>query len=314
MQSVVSEMIYPVRIDSAFVKQQNQKLISETFIDTTINPLSLLYHPSQLKIPVQETEAMSANGNILRGWFYDTPQDPAENAILIVHDYNESKISYMQTCRNLSNMGFYVFCFDLPAHGSSEGEVFSAGHSLSNTLSNIIDTIFCQPQVSHVSILAAGISCYAAANNMLDDGRADVLVLENPVDRFSDYLFFEAEGRLGVFCKPVFPLIKRMYRNKTGDETDSLNLSVLINQLTKPALISITKENPDEKTAADALRVFENCKSPVKKMWTEKSKGFLTNINDVEKNYYRAIAAFINSNTPKQKVSKRRPKKLAAIK
>lgn len=306
----ISEIIYPARIDSSFIQSQNQKLIAEANANA-INPVTMVYHPSQVGIHVQGIEVKTKNNLILHGWFYDKPVEPTGNAVLVIHNISESKILWMETCWALSELGFYVFCFDLPAHGTSEGEIVEPGNSLLQSLEAMTDSVFCFYEINHFSIIASGANCFAATKFVLEDRRPEVLVLQNPVGNFSDYLLSVAQKKWGMFANPVFPLAKQRYRQKTGVDADSLNLSLLIRQVTKPLLVSITKENPDEKTAGDALQVFENCASPVKKMWTEKSKGFLTNMYDEEKNYYRALAAFINSNTPKKSSAKRNKKKIA---
>jgi hypothetical protein len=308
----VAPILYPLLIDSNYVKLQNENLISQTTNDTIVNPVHLLYHPSQLNISVEEIKCIDWDKKILNGWYYNKPVNPNGTAILILHDINESKISWMESCRIFNELGFYVFCFDLHSHGNNTPEVYAIDNKTVNAVQCIIDTIYCRAEINNLAIIGSGFNAVLAAT-VIKNNSAKVLILQDPVSSMSHFLSEQTEIKWGRLQHTIFPVAQLIYDFKTGMSADSLNLAELITNIAKPTLITVTQKSVQHKDVADALLVFEKSNAPIKKIWTDKAKGFITNMYDEEKNYSRAVAAFINSNIPSETKSKKQRKKIVDL-
>jgi hypothetical protein len=160
----------------------------------------------------------------------------------------------------------------------------------------VLDSLYCLFETTQVAIFTTGISGFLAVNCMINDKRADVLVMQNPPNSFNRLLKKRVEDKWGWLSQWVYGLSKMKYKKSAGIEPDSLNLSVWAQRLKKPVMVVLTDSATDEQ-AKDAIRVFENMSSEKKKIWTNKSRSFITNDMDAENNLYRAVAAYINAFT-----------------
>lgn len=310
--ATVAPVLYPIRIDSAYVSLKNQELITQTYNDTVIDPIQLLYHPSQMNVSVADAICKTSDGNVLNGWYYNKPKNPSGTAILMIHNLGDSKISLMESCRLFNDYGFYVFCFDMPAHGNSTGDIFSMENRTIQSLKTVVDTIFCNQEIENLAVIGTGFNSYLAARIALEI-KPQALILNDPVNSVDEYLQKITENRWGGLSVLVNPFIIRLYEFKTGVRTDSLILSSLIKKSMVPLMIAVTSNSVLQNEVGDAVKVFRESSSPVKKIWTDKAKGFITNTNDEEKNYYRAVSAFINSNIPKKEITKRKRKSIVEL-
>lgn len=310
--ATVAPVLYPIRVDSTYVSLKNQELITQTYNDTVIDPVQLLYHPSQMNVSVVDVHCKVSDVNTLNGWYYNKPKNPSGTAILMIHNLGDSKISLMESCRLFNDYGFYVFCFDMPAHGNSTGEIFSLGNETILSLKTVVDTIFCHQEIENIAIIGTGFNCYLAAR-IASKIKPQALILNDPVNAEGEYLQNITENRWGALSVLINPFTIRMYEYKTGVRTDSLILSSLVRKSMVPLMIAVTSNSVLQNEVGDAVKLFRESSSPIKKIWTDKAKGFITNTNDEEKNYYRAVSAFINSNIPKKEITKRKRKSIVEL-
>lgn len=306
----VSSLLSPSRYDSASIANEHQNFQKNLSDDSIVIQPQLLFNPSQVDLTYSSFD-VKIKEDTLSGWYLKQPGTASTSTILILHDINESKITYLQYARTFFDLGFHICLVDLPAQGESDGEKFILNDT--SLISTMLDSLFCFYETRHVSVLAVGVSSLLIVKSLEREKRVRVIVLQNPVNKLSDLLYNELRKKWSVFSDLIYPLAKMKYLRETGISIDSLNLSELIKRTNKPILISIT-DSATEMQAQNALTVYDSCASPLKKIWTSKSRSYVTNMFDVENNYFRAVAAFINSNIPKEKNTKRNKKKIAVLK
>ncbi len=308
-QISVSNFISPLRYDSAFVanniKEQQQKFKEENVAVYK----DVYFNPSQLDLPYIDFVIAINLTDTLKGWYIKQDKTDDAATILILHDIAESKILYLNHAHTLFNLGFNICLIDLPAHGVSGGENYFTGNTI--IVSAVLDSLFCFYETNTVSALAMGFSAFPVALNLINDNRLQSVILQNPVNKTEDVLHKKVEEQWNGISSLIYPLAKQRFKHKTGFEVDSLNLSELVKRTNKPILIAIT-DSATEIQANDALAVYDSCKSPTKKIWTSKSRGFITSMFDAENNYFRAVAAFINSSIPKTNNTKRNKRKIVS--
>jgi len=310
--ATITPIIHPIRIDSTYVSLKNQELVTQTYNDTTIDPVQLLYHPSQMNVSVVDVHCKTSDGNILNGWYYNKPKNPSGAAILFIPNFGDSKISLMESCRLFNDYGFYVFCFDMPAHGNSTGDIFSLEKKTIQCLKTVVDTIFLYREIENLAVIGTGFNCYLAVR-IASEIKPKALILNDPVNAVEEYLQNIAESRWGALSVLVNPFTIPLYEYKTEVRIDSLTLSSLVKKSMVPLMIAVTANSGLQNQVGDAVKVFQESAAPVKKLWTDKAKGFITNTNDEEKNYYRAVSAFINSNIPKKEITNRKRKSIVEL-
>ncbi len=290
----VSELVYPERLTSAsLIDKEKEKIRAGK---DTLFEKDILTNPQQLKLAYSNFNVQVAGNILLKGWYIKQEDAVTAKTILILHDINESKISQLPTADALFQLGFNICMMDLQAHGESGGDKFLINDATSSYLSVVLDSLYCLFETNRVAVLAPGVSALLAVNWMVNDKRADILVLQNPINKFNNLLKQRVKQKWGSFASIVYPLAKMNYKKSAGIQPDSLNLSEWVQHIKKPMMVVIT-DSATEMEAKDALAVYEKAASPKKKIWTSKSRSFITNDGDIENNLYRAISAFINSNT-----------------
>ncbi|MGI8892634.1 MAG: hypothetical protein ACR2GN_04155, partial [Bacteroidia bacterium] len=123
----VSELLYPVRIDSAYVKKNTREYMMQwSNYDTTTLPQPL-FIPDQLSLVYSPFDIYTKDSILLKGWYFDNPPNPINVTLVVVHDINESKINYINYAREFWERGIRVLLMDMRAHGNSGGEKFYLG-------------------------------------------------------------------------------------------------------------------------------------------------------------------------------------------
>src|SRR6185436_12069370 len=111
---VTPDLLQPDRIDSSFVEFQRQQLFNthpESFeaIDSTI-----FFSPADLNLEYSNITVWTADSLKLNGW-YISAGDTNANTILVLHDWNESKILKLNFAKQMHDRGLNVMLIDLRA-------------------------------------------------------------------------------------------------------------------------------------------------------------------------------------------------------
>jgi esterase/lipase len=298
----ISELVYPLRLTANTLAEEElsekqQKLLIRKDIAVL---------PSQLNLPYRNFDVRVRKNFVINGWYINHPDQAKAPVVLLLHDWNESKISMLDAAEAFSQLGFPVCLIDLPAHGESDGKKFLMDSSLNAILTVVADSLYCLYETNQIAVMAKGVMGIAAARWLLTDQRMACLLLQDPINTMSDLLLRLVKAKWNGMYPLIYPLAELKYKGSTGIHPDSLNLSNCMKRLKTPLLVTINAQAQEEDVRA-AVQIYDSSSAPLKKIWTNNSRSFIR--SDDEKNIYRAMAAFINSaippNSPKVKSRKR---------
>jgi alpha-beta hydrolase superfamily lysophospholipase len=119
-------------------------------------------HPPRLPVPspppiggLQSIEFREPAGLVLRGWWVP-PRNRA--AIILCHGHGANRAQLTFELTLLARHGYGVLAFDLPGHGTSDGQIVTWGDRERAALEAALDFVGRQPEVDSQRIAALGFS------------------------------------------------------------------------------------------------------------------------------------------------------------
>lgn len=297
----ITELIYPVKIDSVYLRAQQLKYERDLSMGRAKSGKIFLYNPTQLGLLNKEINVKTKDSVELKGWYVTDSTIKSTVVLILLPDINESKLNYINVASEFVYRELPVCLMDMRAQGESEGACYTMGKISVNDVSAIIDTVIAKFNTPTIVLMGSGTAATIALQASLTDARIKILLLQNPFENLNDYLHEFAEKKYGVFQTLFFKRMKQDLEQKSGIQTDSLNLSELIKKTELPTLFisSITASNLDFNSAKE-LFLHSNAK---KKKWiVYKQSGDELISTAASKEHYDAITAFINSNIPPAKM------------
>src|SRR5258705_12955283 len=184
---VMPDVLYPQRIDSLYVKNQEMKFLQGDSSAVKKNAEVFLYNPGSLNMMYESFETRALDSVVLKAWYI--PSDNPQNfLVLILHDLGDSRISCLSLAKALQNRNVDVCLMDLRAHGSSGGNEFSPGPLAVNDVRQVIDKLFEEYYVEQLAILGIGTGAAIAVQTAAIDDRVSAIVLQSPCRSLDKYL------------------------------------------------------------------------------------------------------------------------------
>lgn len=306
----VNKLLYPTRIDSAFVNMQQlqfQKMKEASKSDTSA---IFLYSPSQLQINFTELEFPMPDSIKLRGWMAIDTTKMISPLLLIIPDMLEGAIDYIPAMQEFSARGFNVGVINLRGQGNSDGEYYLPGQKSVDDLIRIIPELRALPYVNHVAILGSGSGAGIAVSILSDTSIADVLILQNPVTNFERFFKSHAQSEWRITVPFLLPAIIRSYEKQTGINVAAYKYDKMIENLMLPQMFVTANFNSKEQIT-ETVAMYDASTYFKKQLYIETQSYLKRPGTNNSKIYYDKISAFINSSLPykSKKVSR---KKLAA--
>ena len=200
----ISDLIYPVRIDSTYVKYQKQTFLSQSNQDTNSIRKEFLYLPSQLGLRYKEITSVSPDSVKIKSWFIYSAE-PSKNTLVILHDHNESRIRFIEDAKQFTDRGFNVCLPDLRAHGESGGLKFTLGKSEVMDIKILIDTL--QKSSKNISIMGVGLGANIALGVATNDDRVKSLVAQSVIDKYEVFIRQFAYNKWGRYYTLLYPIM-----------------------------------------------------------------------------------------------------------
>lgn len=304
---VTPDLVRPDRVDSTYIEFQREQLFIEQPQNFKTIDSTLFFNPGDLGMAYEAFDVMTFDSLILRGW-YIADDDSNANTILLLHEWNESKILKLNLAKQLHDRGFHVCLIDLRAHGSSDGLDFSPGIALVTDVKSMLDSLLARPGTNHIAIFGEGLSAGIALQSALFDGRADALVLQCPFNRFSTFVEKYARQKWGMLQFIFFPVLKRKIEDMIQMPLANLRLDNFSSLVETPTQF-IAVDGDAMYTAMDAYAVYDSSAAEKKELILVRN----SNRSRIEpvggEGYYNSIAAFLSAVLPK-KLLKTRIKKM----
>ncbi len=304
-----NELLYPVRIDSNYVSQQQmqyEKQLRETGSDSLA---IFIYTPEQLNISFMDINYTLRDSVKLRGWMaLDTMRMQAP-LLLILPDITEGAINYIPAMKQFCDRGFNVCVINLRGQGDSEGSYYTPGATSARDVKQLIADLKKMPFISHVALMGTGTGAGVAMKLMADTAIADVLILQNPPVSLSRYFTDKATSRWGTFILPILPALIRSYEDQTGLSVSSYNYKKMIRKINVPQMM-VAANFPDKKNVDETLEIYHASTYYTKRLCIDAESFRKPTGQENSKTYYYKLASFINSSLP-SKSKKTRFRKLA---
>ncbi len=293
------DLIYPVRIDSAYIAYHASLSEGE---DT------LLFNPSDLGLAYSDITVTANDSVPLKGWFVSASDTPA-NTILIIHDYNESKILYIDQLKQFHDRGLNAAVFDLRGHGSSGGNEFSPGIPAIEDVKLMADSILFKKGTRNLVFMGCGLGAAIALQAAVYDERCMGLVLQSPFKNYEKYLEKYAYAKWGEMKNLWFPVLKRRTESLLHYPVKDLDLAEIAAYTSVPTLFIIAG-NDEIISTSESLQVFDASATEKKELILVREAGHGNIAKTGGETYYNKITAFLITNLPKKQKSTRY-KKLA---
>jgi pimeloyl-ACP methyl ester carboxylesterase len=305
---VSPDLIYPVRVDSLYVKYESEQSVKAGIHDSLGKGNSMLFSPASLGMEFEKFDVKTSEGLILRGW-YAACRDEDANTLLIIHDLSQSKMNYLDMFKQMHDRGLNVCAVDMRAHGNSDGDEFSPGMVAVSDVRNIFSELMKKPETNHIAVFGTGIGSAIAIQAASLDGRCEALIARSPFRNFSDYVENYSGRKWGKLSFMLRAVLVRELEKRLQYNLKELNLSEIIKYVKIPSLF-ICGDNDAIVQPIETYAVYDSSGATEKNLILVKKAGH-DNIEQLGgEEYYNAIAQFIVNTIPK-KMKETRFKKLA---
>jgi pimeloyl-ACP methyl ester carboxylesterase len=304
-----NEMLYPVRIDSAWLNQQQHLYEIQSHKEHPDSLNVFIYSPQQLKIQHMNINYSLRDSVKLRGWMAIDTLHMKAPLLLILPDITEGAISYITAMKQFCDRGFNVCVVNLRGQGESEGNYYTPGATSARDVRQLILDLKKMPFIENVALMGVGTGAGVAMKLMADTAMAEVLILQNPPVRLSDYFRDKARSRWGDFILPILPALIRAYEDKTGLSVSAYDYTKMIRKINVPQMM-VTANFQDKKNVDETLTIYHASNYYKKRLYIDADSFLKPTGQENGKVYYDKISAFIRSSLP-SKTKNPRFRKLA---
>ena len=306
-----NSLLYPIRIDSAYVGQQQiqyEKLIAEGVTDTHA---VFIFSPEQVNVPYMDINYTLRDSIQLRGWMALDTLHHQSPLIVIIPDITEGAIDYIPAMKEFCYRGFNVCVINLRGQGNSDGSFYTPGITSVLDIRQLIQDLRKMPFISHVALLGTGTGAGIAIKAMADSSIADVLVLQNPPVSLTSYFKQKAIEEWGEFMLPLLPALIRAYEDKTGISLEKYDYLKLVSRIKAPHML-VTANFMSKKVMDETIAVYHASSYYKKRLYIDAPSFQQRTSIENEKIYYDKIASFISISLP-SKTKKTRVRRLAVL-
>ena len=295
----ITELVYPVKIDSAYVMATQRDLNQPKSGSDSLDPGLFLFKPEQLDMAYEDFIIKTKDSLLLKGWYFLPRHDESGICLLIIHDISESKITYLEAARAFTERGFRVCCVDMRACGTSQGSYFTMGAISSSDISIILDSLYSKPETRNIAVMGVGTGAAIALQAATYDQRPIAWVIQNSFVSLTAYFSRYARHKWGLLGNWFFPYMKKELDRQMGFNSDSLNLQKIIASVTKPTLfVARAKERIED--LKDTHLLFEISPAEKKEFVFFREQTTRDSSNEQQKAYFDKISAFISTSVPKK--------------
>lgn len=301
------DLLQPQRIDSAFIEFQRHRAFLNQPGNFDSMDSTIFFNPGDLGIEYRNFDVLTHDNTMLRGW-YISSHDTDANTVLILHDWNESKIQKLNLAKQIYDRGFNVCLVDLRAHGNSGGAVFSPGIGSVSDIKSVLDNLLITSGTNRIAIFGSGISAGVALQSAMYDGRADAIILQCPYNSYADLARHYSQDKWGITTFLFYPVLQRKIENMVKIPLQYLHLANFSKWVKTPTLVLAAGDDTFY-TPLAAYSVYDSSAAIKKNIYLVKNSTHETIELIGGDQYYNAIAEFVSLAIPK-KVIKTRNKKM----
>jgi pimeloyl-ACP methyl ester carboxylesterase len=306
-----NSLLYPVRIDSVYVSQQqllHEKKLAEGKTDSIA---MFIYTPEQVAVAYMDIRYTLRDSILLRGLMALDTLHSRSPLLLIIPDITEGAIEYIPAMKEFCDRGFNVCVINLRGQGNSDGNFYTPGTASVNDIKQLVADLRKMPFISNVTMLGNGTGAGIVIKANADTSLAEVLVLQNPPATLTGYFRQKAREEWGEFILPLLPALIRSYEDKTGISLETYNYLQLVSKIKVPHMM-VTANFMTTRVLDETVAVYNASGYYKKRLYVDApSFGKKTSVLN-EKGYYDRVASFIHISLP-SKTKKTRFRRFALI-
>lgn len=307
--SGISQLLHPVRVDSLYIKTSEEKYIKQNLKDNR-SSLRFPYNPGQLDMKYMSFAITTEDSLTLKGWYIPAREKEAYT-LLLIHDFNESKITLLDVAKGFYDRGFNLCLVDLRAHGESEGEKSTLGFLEARDINTILDSLEKKIKLSGLAVLGMGMGAAIAIKSASMDTskRIKVIVLQSTFNNLPKYIELYSEDKWGLISKVFYSVMLRQLQYQLGYNLENMNITKMAKKIDRPMLFIVG--NKDEVIPYKYSReVYDSSSSFKKDFWLVNGATHYTIKEIAEEEYFNKISVFVISSMPKR-IKKTKFKRLA---
>lgn len=293
----VTELVYPIRRDSVYLRSTQVMLESKDTSDIAI-PKKFLYNPGQLGLAYRKMTGITPDGDSLLWWTINDSVYSTGYHLLVIPDINESKLDYIEFADEATGRGLTVSVADMRGQGESGGKKYIPGNEASFDISLIIDSLQTIYGFDEIALFGSGTGAAMALLAAMHDVRVGALILENPFLSMSSYLSNYTRKKYGPASFLFLSRMKKNYFSETGIHPDSLNPDKMIQDYFQPVML-ISRISVNHLDFKSAQRLYGNSPSKEKRWMALRTFDEAANRDAAIKKYFDRLATFVNVNLPK---------------
>jgi alpha-beta hydrolase superfamily lysophospholipase len=290
----VRELVYPVRKDSLYLHNlQFMKRWNPEKGDSMVWPW--LYNPGQVGLPYRATQALTADGDSLSWWTLHDPDFSTGHHLIVIPDWNESRLDYIEFADEVTGRGLFVTLADMRGQGASGGKKYIPSGQSVGDVSLIIDSLQSLYSVAEVAVFGCGTGAAIALQAAQQDDRIAVLILEKPFLDQEDFIRNHAKEKYGKATDLFLHRLLIQYRKETGLYPSDLNMLKWIADYLKPVLF-IDRNNISRSSVRPAHILFRTSRAVRKKWMVRPSDEAFSSQTTERKKYFDRLATFVHTN------------------
>lgn len=219
----------------------------------------------------------------------------AKRTILMIHGYWQSK-EFLYPLVKLFNQD-NIFLIDLRAHGLSEGELISWGHTEYKDVVAAIDFLSSKRELKELPLFAIGCSMGSASllkamATKSKGSKVQAIVLDSGFDDLKGKVYHTFNKKV-KWLKDAFPAVCYAFNKVLNGAVDQFKPYKLIQDIEIPILIIHSKEDKVVPVSC-AYNLYENATSSKKNLWIVENSKHIKIFEDYPKEYRQRVLEFFN--------------------
>ncbi|MBL0342240.1 MAG: alpha/beta hydrolase [Bacteroidetes bacterium] len=296
----INNLLYPVRIDSSYVAQQQIAYEKQRTADENVSTQVFLYGPDQLKINYIDVSLTMKDSTILKGWLAIDTTRMQSPLLFIIPDITEGAINYLSALKQFCDRGFHVCVMNLRGQGNSGGDFYNPGNVSVTDVNYMLEQVKQMPFIGKVALLGTGTGAGIALKVVAQYSSADVVVLQNLPLSLRYLMKKKVETEWGSFVKPFFPVVMRSYEKNTGIHLKEYNYLEIIKKLYTPHLL-VTANFLSKKDIEETVKIYNASTYFNKRLYIDTETYLKPTGLSNSKKYYDKISTYINRSLPSTK-------------
>jgi uncharacterized protein len=256
---------------------------------------SILMAPAKCKIAkppdlvAEDVELATSAGDSIQGWWM--PGSAEAPAVILVHGVRANRLAMLGRATLLSQHGYSVFLFDLPAHGESSGSFISFGKRESSAVSAVLAWVKSRKKDGRVGV--DGVSLGGASVLLrAEHSGFDAIVVEAAFPDIHRAILHRLKDRFGIIGYGLEPLLRVQLIARLSEWPSELAPINEIAKVSAPILV-VGGENDRLTPIEETREMYQKALEP-KTLWIVPGAGHVDYLKTHPADFERIVGGFFD--------------------